>query len=83
MHWKKYAILAPPFLLIGVLLSIYLPVGQKQYAIVVALVFWAFYYIWVFIEKKRKNDDIEKNKINGINKQELCKRSSTFVIFDF
>ena len=60
MHWKKYAILTPPFLLIGVLLSIYLPVGQKQYAIVVALVFWAFYYIWVFIEKKRKNDDIEK-----------------------
>jgi len=61
MHWKKYAILTPPFLLIGVLLSIYLPVGQKQYAIVVALVFWVFYYIWVFIEKKRKNDDIEKN----------------------
>jgi uncharacterized membrane protein YfcA len=67
MHWKKYAILLPPFVLIGLLLLNYLPTGQKHYAILVALVFWVFYYVWVYIDRKRK-DDIEKSSVNGINK---------------
>ena len=52
MHWKKYAIFTPPFLLIGVLLAICLPPSQKHYAILFSLVFWAFYYTWVAIEEK-------------------------------
>ncbi|RDI38025.1 hypothetical protein [Falsibacillus pallidus] len=53
MHWKKYTILLPPFILIALLMAIYLPSGQKHYVILAALVFWAFYYTWIFIEKKR------------------------------
>lgn len=54
MHWKKYAILTPLFLFMGIVLAFYFPVGQKHYAILVALVFWVFYYVWVYIEKKNK-----------------------------
>lgn len=68
MHWKKYAILLPPFILIGLLLVFYLPLGQKHYALLGALVFWAFYYTWVYIEKKRKKDGIEKSLFQGFNK---------------
>lgn len=58
MDWKKYAILLPPFILIGILLSIYLPSVQKQYAIGVALVFWAVYYIWSYLDRKSKIDNM-------------------------
>lgn len=44
MHWKKYGILLPPFLIIAVLLGIYLPIGQKYFATLVVLLFWVFYY---------------------------------------
>ncbi|WP_077617526.1 hypothetical protein [Bacillus sinesaloumensis] len=63
MHWKKYAMLLPPFVLIGLLLLFYLPTGQKHYAILVALVFWAVYYAWVCIDKKRGTEGVK-----GINK---------------
>ncbi|SHF98803.1 hypothetical protein [Ornithinibacillus halophilus] len=59
MHWKKYAILTPPFLLIGIFLIAFLPIEQRYYAFIVVLIFWVFYYAWVLIEKKRKKDDIE------------------------
>lgn len=68
MHWGKYAILTPPFLLIGTLLAIYLPMGQKHYAILVALVFWAFYYAWVYVEKKKIKDDSKAPNFKCINK---------------
>ncbi len=68
MHWKKYAILLPPFVLIALLLVFYLPLGQKHYAILVALLFWAFYYTWVYIEKKRKKDNGLKSSFKGIDK---------------
>ncbi|MFD1779079.1 hypothetical protein ACFSFW_10410 [Fredinandcohnia salidurans] len=61
MHWKKYAILLPPFVLIGFLLLFYLPTGQKHFAILIALVFWTFYYAWVYIDKKRRKDGIERS----------------------
>ncbi|MBS3680727.1 hypothetical protein KGF86_10910 [Ornithinibacillus massiliensis] len=59
MHWKKYGILLPPFLIIAVLLGIYLPIGQKYFATLVVLLFWVFYYAWIFIEKKRGKDNSE------------------------
>nr|WP_304217145.1 hypothetical protein [Fredinandcohnia onubensis] len=68
MHWKKYAILLPPFVLIGLLLLFYLPTGQKHFAILIALVFWTFYYTWVYIDKKRRKDGIERSSVKGINK---------------
>lgn len=70
MHWKKYAILLPPFVLIGILFVLYLPSSQKHYGISVALVFWAFYYTWIYIEKKRGKDDIEEPSNLGINKSD-------------
>ena len=54
MHRKKYMILFPPFFLIFVLLVIFLPVNQKHYIALAPIAMWAFYYIWIFIEKKRK-----------------------------
>jgi hypothetical protein len=68
MVWKKYAILTPPFLIIGILLAIYLPLGQKHYAILVAFVFWATYYAWVYIEKKRIKDDNKPPNFKDIKK---------------
>ncbi|MEN2767897.1 hypothetical protein [Ornithinibacillus xuwenensis] len=54
MHWKKYLILLPPFVLIVILLSIYLPSEYKQYAIIGVLLFWVTYYTWVYLDKKKQ-----------------------------
>ncbi len=51
---KKYWILMPPFLLIGLLLVIYLPQNLKPLAILTALVFWCVYYIWTYIERNKE-----------------------------
>jgi uncharacterized membrane protein YfcA len=68
MDWKKYAILLPPFILIFIFLAIYLPSGQKQYTIGVALVFWAVYYIWVYIDRKSNKNKVDKSCSEGIDK---------------
>ncbi|WP_112181976.1 MULTISPECIES: hypothetical protein [Paraliobacillus] len=54
MHWRKLALLLPPFILIGYLLITYLPDTLSQYSIVIAILFWVIYYGWVFIEEKNK-----------------------------
>jgi hypothetical protein len=58
MDWKKYFILLPLFILIGILLIIYLPPRQNQYPILIVfiLIFWAVYYFWVYIDKKRNKE---------------------------
>ena len=66
MHRKKYMILFPPFFLIFVLLVIFLPVNQKHYIALAPLAMWAFYYTWIFIEKKRKKDYVEKPTYENI-----------------
>ncbi|WP_153406523.1 hypothetical protein [Gracilibacillus oryzae] len=53
MHWKKYVLLLPPFVLIGVLMLTYLPPEQTPYTILAVVAFWLCYYMWVFIDKKR------------------------------
>ena len=58
MDSKKYFILLPLFILIGIFLIIYLPPGQNQYPILIVfiLIFWAVYYFWVYIDKKRNKE---------------------------
>lgn len=63
MHWRKLALLLPPFILSFYLLITYLPDTLSQYSIVVAILFWVIYYGWVFIEEKKSNtDSTDKNK---------------------
>lgn len=56
-YWnnKKYWILLPIFLGIGVLLFIWLPEKNKKLIILVPIVFWATYYAWIYIENIRKS----------------------------
>ncbi|MCZ1269129.1 hypothetical protein EIH79_30885 [Paenibacillus tundrae] len=50
---KKYFILMPPMLIIGLLIMYFLPVNQRAYVFLVPIVFWLIYYIWVFVERKK------------------------------
>lgn len=68
MDWKKYAILLPPFLLIGIVSLIYLPSGQRQYAIGVPLVFWVVYYTWCYFDEKSNRDNINNSQSERIDK---------------
>lgn len=52
MHKKKYFILLIPSILVFAFLLYYLPNDDKQYSIIVPLVFWVVYYVWLGIEKK-------------------------------
>jgi hypothetical protein len=49
---KRYWILLPLFLIIGMILIIYLPHNFKPLAILTALVFWGVYYVWNYFAKK-------------------------------
>jgi len=49
---KKYWILMPPFLILGIVLITSLPKKYLPYSFLVALTFWGFYYLWVYLEKK-------------------------------
>lgn len=40
MHWKKYWLLLPLFLLAAILLFIYLPDHQRQYVFTIPVLFW-------------------------------------------
>jgi len=51
---KKYFILMPPMLIIGLFLFYFLPVNQRPYVLLVPIVFWLIYYNWIFIERKQK-----------------------------
>ncbi|UJF36067.1 YgjV family protein [Paenibacillus hexagrammi] len=64
MHWKKYAILLPPFACIAILLALYLPNEQKFFAVLIAPVFWTFYHLWIHVDNRRKleGEDSKKDK---------------------
>lgn len=55
MHKKKYFILMPPALIIGIFLIYYFPVSQKPYLFLIPLVFWIIYYTWIYFEKRHEN----------------------------
>ncbi|WP_186673987.1 hypothetical protein [Sporosarcina sp. BP05] len=58
MHWGKYAILSPPFLLFGFLFIKILPGEYKFYPVIVIIFgFWAIYDLWIFLEDKKKRRD--------------------------
>lgn len=65
MHWRKLALLLPPFILGFYLLVTYLPETLSQYSIVVAILFWVIYYAWVFFEEKNK----EKSNTDSTDKK--------------
>lgn len=67
MHWKKYAILLPPFVMIFLIMAFNLPDNQKLYAVLAIILFWIVYYSWIFIEKKKK-DEIDKPSFKVTNK---------------
>lgn len=46
MNFKIYFKLLLPFLLIGILLAIFLPVEYKYLSIIIPLFFWIIYFIW-------------------------------------
>ncbi|GIN94930.1 hypothetical protein J6TS1_08000 [Siminovitchia terrae] len=52
MDKKKYFILFPPFLILGIVLIIILPDHCTFYAFLPILGFWITYYCWIFLEKK-------------------------------
>ena len=54
VHKKKYFILMPPMLIIGLLLFYFLPANQRPNVFLVPIVFWLIYYTWIFIERKQK-----------------------------
>ncbi|MBD8006227.1 hypothetical protein [Bacillus norwichensis] len=56
MDKKKYFILFPPFLMLGIVLIIVLPEHRTFYAFLAIPVFWITYYYWIFIEKKKRKE---------------------------
>ncbi|RLQ93106.1 hypothetical protein D9X91_18930 [Falsibacillus albus] len=51
---KRYWILMPPFLIIGIVLMKLSPQHLRPYVLLIPIVFWIVYYLWGYIEKKRK-----------------------------
>ncbi|OAB43316.1 hypothetical protein PBAT_18595 [Paenibacillus antarcticus] len=51
---KKYFILMPPMLLLGIFLFYFLPANQRSYVFLAPIVLWLIYYTWIFIEIKHK-----------------------------
>ncbi|MEC0093413.1 hypothetical protein [Paenibacillus macquariensis] len=51
---KKYFILMPPMLIIGLYLFYFLPANKRPYVFLVPIVFWLIYYTWLFIERIQK-----------------------------
>jgi hypothetical protein len=54
VHKKKYFILMPPMLIIGIFLLYFFPANQRPYVLTIPIVFWIFYYIWINFERKQK-----------------------------
>ncbi len=58
MHIKKYFILLPPFLILGMVLAFNLSSFKRSFALLgTAMAFWITYYVWIYIEKliQKKN----------------------------
>ncbi len=53
MHRKKYFILLPPALIIGIFLLYYLSPEDRAYIFLAPFAFWIAYYIWIYIERKK------------------------------
>ncbi|KML33680.1 hypothetical protein VL12_08410 [Rossellomorea marisflavi] len=54
VDWKKYFILLPPFLIFTTLVFLFIPYHQLLFASLIIIFFWILYYIWVAVDKARK-----------------------------
>ncbi|OAB40861.1 hypothetical protein PMSD_00870 [Paenibacillus macquariensis subsp. defensor] len=54
VHKKKYFILMPLMLIIGLFLFYFIPENQRAYVFLAPIVFWLIYYTWIFIERRQK-----------------------------
>ncbi|GIN72354.1 hypothetical protein J14TS2_28290 [Bacillus sp. J14TS2] len=53
MHKRKYFVLLPFALIIGIFLLFCLPPGNWFYVFLVPIVFWLIYYSWIYLEKRK------------------------------
>ncbi|WP_262174695.1 SoxR reducing system RseC family protein [Saccharococcus sp. Marseille-Q5394] len=58
MHKKKYFILLPPALIIGIILLYYLPTEDRAYVFLAPIAFWIIYYSWIYVEKRNTKRNI-------------------------
>ncbi|WP_080844845.1 hypothetical protein [Cytobacillus gottheilii] len=49
---KRYWLLMPPFLIVGILLVIFLPQHLKPIGTLIGLPFWIVYYTWNYLSEK-------------------------------
>lgn len=54
MDKKKYFILMPPFLILGLSLLYFLPSNNLFYALLTVAGFWIVYYVWLYYEKEKQ-----------------------------
>ncbi|MET3699395.1 hypothetical protein SAMN05877753_11136 [Bacillus oleivorans] len=55
--WKKYFILLPPFVIVGLIILFILPEGSYHLALIVPILFWLVYYAWIYIENGKKKNE--------------------------
>ncbi|MEY9865741.1 hypothetical protein ABIE66_001120 [Peribacillus sp. B2I2] len=56
MHWRKYILLAVPFLLSSIFILFAVPVQYRPLSFIPVILFWIVYYILLYREKKKKNN---------------------------
>ncbi|MGE7761196.1 hypothetical protein [Peribacillus sp. NPDC097895] len=56
MHWRKYILLAVPFLFLSIFILFAVPVKYTPLSFIPVLLFWIVYYILLHLEKKKKNN---------------------------
>ena len=54
VDWKKYVKLLPPILIFIVIMFLFIPYHQLLFGSLIILFFWILYYIWVAVDKARK-----------------------------
>ncbi|GGE71374.1 hypothetical protein GCM10007140_21600 [Priestia taiwanensis] len=54
MHWRKYLSLGVPCFFLGLAIILYAPQEKKTFSYLITLLFWATYYLWIHVEKKKR-----------------------------
>ncbi|CAK6471215.1 hypothetical protein ACPOM7_15880 [Peribacillus castrilensis] len=54
MQWRKYILLAVPFLLSAIFILFAVPVQYRFLSFIPVFLFWIVYYILLYREKKKK-----------------------------
>ncbi|SIQ95330.1 hypothetical protein [Peribacillus simplex] len=56
MQWRKYILLAVPFLFSSIFILFAVPVQYRFLSFIPVFLFWIVYYILLYWEKKKKNN---------------------------